>query len=112
MYINSTLIKEPSSVTFTVSDIDGESYRNAQGNVVRDRLTTKRKLECEWKGLTTDEISTLLSAVTDTFFTVTYLDAQEGTSVTKTFYVGDRTAPVYNYSLDIWESLKMNFIER
>lgn len=112
MKINNVTIPTPSALTFTISDIDGESYRNAQGALVRDRLAVKRKLECEWKGLNTVELSTLLSAVADTFFTVTYLDGLLGTETTKTFYVGDRTAPVYSYDLDLWESLKMSFIEQ
>lgn len=82
--------------------------------MIRDRVAVKRKLECRWGALTTSEISTLLKAVKDTFFTVTYLDAYEGKDVTKTFYVGDRTAPVYslNKGLVTWQGLSMDFVER
>jgi hypothetical protein len=40
----------------------------------------------------------------------------EGERVTKTFYVSNRTVPMYRYDsakgIHLWESLGMNFIER
>jgi hypothetical protein len=38
----------------------------------------------------------------------------EGGIVTKTFYVGDRSAPAYSWhdKLPKWEGLTMSFIER
>lgn len=114
MKINGKTIKTPSAISFTVSDVDGESYRNAKGKLVRDRIAVKRKLECEWSALTIEELSTLLKAVADTFFKVTYLDGMTGKEETKTFYVGDRTAPVYSLAdgLPTWKNLKMNFVEQ
>jgi hypothetical protein len=100
-------------MTVDVLDIDGEAFRNANGKMIRDRVATKRKLNCEWSALTTSEVSTLLSAVTATSFTVTYLDPLTGTSQTKTFYVGDRNSPVYRLvnGKELWAGLTMNFIE-
>lgn len=45
---------------------------------------------------------------------VEYPDPVEGRVLTKEFYVGTRTSPVYNWSDGEvkWEGLKMNFIER
>ena len=82
--------------------------------MIRDRITTKRKLTCEWPALSMGEISTLLQAVQNVFFTVTYPDPMEGENITKTFYVGDRNMPVYmiKSGLPLWEGLSMNFIER
>jgi hypothetical protein len=113
--INGTAITTPKIFSVAISDIDGESNRNAKGELIRDRIAVKRKLECEWPPLKMSEISTLLQAVSTVYFTITYPDPVEGTQVTKTFYVGDRTAPVY--WLDpvtgeyLWQGLKMNFIE-
>ena len=114
MKINGTEIKTPSSMTLTISDIDGDSYRNALGETIRDRIAVKRKIELEWKTLSSAEISKLLTAVKNTFFSVSYLDAVTGTTITKTFYVGDRTAPVYSLvdGKERWTNLKMNFIEK
>lgn len=114
MKINGTTIKTPSAISFTVSDIDKNSERNAAGNMIRDRVAVKRKLECEWYVMTTAELSLLLNAVKDTFFSVTYLDGMTGKEETKTFYVGDRTAPMYSLvnGLPTWRGIKMDFIEQ
>lgn len=76
--INGSEIKIPKSFQVTVSDIDGESNRNAQGELLRDRVAVKRKLECEWPPLNATDCSTLLKAVQDVFFDVTYPDPLEG----------------------------------
>jgi hypothetical protein len=113
--INSTVVKTPKKFQVDINDIDGESTRNASGNLIRDRIGTKRKLNCEFPPMTQSEMSTLLGAVAGVFFSVTYQDPILG-STTKTFYVGDRSSPMYRYgngTTDLmWESLKMNFVEQ
>lgn len=112
--INGVAIATPKSFQASISDIDGESNRNANGELLRDRIATKRKLELEWGPLSDTEISTILKAVKDVFFECTFPDPQEGKILTKTMYVGDRTAPMYTYINNEakWTSLKMNFIEK
>ena len=113
--INGVEIATPKSFEVAISDLDGESNRNANGEMIRDRIGVKRKITLEWPPLTQSEMSTLLTAVSGVFFTVTFPDPQQGV-VTKTMYVGDRTAPAYFYDTRIkqvkWSGLKMNFIEK
>jgi len=113
--INGVAIATPKTYEATVSDLDGESNRNANGELIRDRIAVKRKLNLEWGPLTQSEIQTLLNAVSSVFFTVTFPDPQLG-MITKTMYVGDRTAPAYFYDTKTqevkWQGLKMNFIEK
>lgn len=111
--INGAAIAAPSAYEVTVQDLDGESNRNANGDLIRDRIAVKRKLQLEWPPLSQSEISTLLNAVSSVFFTVTFPDPQSG-MITKTMYVGDRTAPAYMYKDGQvkWSNLKMNFIEK
>lgn len=111
--INGVDIATPKTYEATVTDLDGETNRNANGEMIRDRIAVKRKLNLEWGPLTQTEIQTLLSAVSSVFFTVTFPDPMSG-MVTKTMYVGDRTAPAYSF-IDgevKWQGLKMNFIEK
>lgn len=111
--INGVSIATPKSFQVDVSDIDGETHRNAAGQLIRDRIAVKRKLSCEWPPLSQAQASRLLSAVSNVFFNVEYPDPIQGV-VTKTFYVGDRTIPMYR-NIDgniLWEGLKMNFIEK
>ena len=107
-------VKDPKVLQVEIQDIDKESERNANGTMQRTRVATKRKLNVEWSPLSNSEISKILKAMSDVFFTVKYEDPMEGKSITKTFYVGDRTAPVLKVSNGItrWEGLKTNLVER
>lgn len=111
--INGVAIATPKVYEVTVQDLDGETNRNANGDMIRDRIAVKRKLNLEWQPLSQSEISTLLTAVSGVFFTVTFTDPQLG-MVTKTMYVGDRTSPAYQFKNGEvkWSGLKMNFIEK
>lgn len=114
--INGVEIVAPKIFKVDIHDIDGESTRNAKGDLIRDRISTKTKLICEWPPLELEEISILLKSVKDIYFTVKYPDPMEGKFVSKTFYVGDRSAPMYWYdktkNKSLWKGLNMNFIER
>nr|DAW12933.1 MAG TPA: hypothetical protein [Caudoviricetes sp.] len=113
LIINGVTIVAPKSFKVTISDVDGETGRNARGDMVRDRVAVKRKLECEWGLLSQAEMSALLTAVKSEFFTVSYPDPEVGI-VSRTFYVGDRSAPAYSWANNLkpWSGLSMNFVER
>jgi len=112
--VNGTTIKTPQKFAPGIYDVSKNADRNAAGDILIDRVATKRKLEMEWGALTNTEMSTLLSLVTDVFFTVVYPDPLTGAAKTITCYVGDRTAPMYKDTsgTPLWEGLKMNFIEK
>lgn len=112
--VNGITIKTPQTLAVGIYDVAKNADRNAEGTILIDRVAVKRKLEMEWPALTNAEMSTLLSAVTDVFFSVTYLDPQTGANKTITCYVGDRTAPMLmlRSGVPLWEGLKMNFIEQ
>ncbi len=108
-------LPNPSELTWGIDDIDSEdTNRNQLGDLFRDRVTSKRKIECSWPPLSPSKCSTLLNAVKDQFFQITYPDAETGDNRTMTAYVGPRTAPMYSCIEDepLWEGLSMNFIER
>ena len=81
--INGVAIATPKIYEATVSDLDGESNRNAAGQLIRDRIAVKRKLNLEWGPLSQSEIAPILNAVSGVFFTVTFPDPQLGV-ITKT----------------------------
>lgn len=113
--INGVAVATPSSFKVDIQDLDGETTRNAKGNLLRDRITVKRKLNCEWPPLKNSQISTLLKSVSSVYFTVEYPDPVEGRRLSKTFYVGDRSTPMYyidSKGNPLWKGLTMNFIER
>lgn len=113
--INGVEMPQPSSFTCTIMDIssDGTS-RDANGTMHIDRICTKRKIELEWKYLNMQDMSKILKLVRNIFFTVTYPDPMEGHTITKTFYVGDRTTGMYSCvdGEPKWKDIKYNLIER
>lgn len=111
--INGVAVAAPSTYEVSITDIDGESNRNANGNLVRDRIAVKRELTLEWLMLTQEEMSILLNAVSNVFFNCEFIDPQNG-RMTKTMYVSDRNAPAFQMIKGEmrWSSLKMNFVEK
>ena len=115
MTINGRQIKQPATVTYNRYDMDSEeSFRGLDGTMQRDRVATKVKLECQWNTLTGAEMSAILGSMEDVFFPINYYDPLMGSWTTKTFYVGDRSAPVYSVANGkvIFKSFSANFIEQ
>lgn len=78
----------------------------------KKRIGQVVKLELSWEFITTEQVSEILQAFDPEYVTVCYLDAKQGKFVTSEFYVGNRTAPMYNASKGLWENLAFNIIER
>lgn len=116
LQINGVTITTPKSFQWDLMDIDGQSTRTASGEMTRDKITEKRKLSIEWGPLSDGEISTILNAISQTFFQCTYPDAKGGGLETRTFYTGDRSTPAFSWNRDFtkikWNGLKANFIEK
>ena len=118
LQINKIDIADPQTLTWDIYDLDGEdgAGRAQDGLMFRDRVAVKRKLNCTWAAMTNEEISALLKAMDDVFFTMRYPDAHDGTYREGEFYVGDRSTPLYVWNNEkqkyLWEGLSANFIER
>ena len=114
--INGTAIKCPSSFGYTRSDLDVDSYRDLNGNLVRNRIAVKVQLTLTWKAGAMDvqSMSTLLKAMDDVFFSVTYFDIHDGAMRTGTFYVSDRTAQMYSYinGVPVFNEISLTLIEK
>lgn len=112
--VNGIQIADPMEMKVDISDLDGETNRNARGDLIRDRIAVKRKISLEFPPLTAAQMSQLLSLIQDVFFDVTYPDPQTGANRTATFYVGDRSAPAlyYRNGQVMWRGVSFNFVER
>ncbi len=105
----------PIEFTVTTMDLDSDSsVRSADGTLNRDRIAVKRQIEMSWNALSWANISALLKAMSSTFFDLYYPDPYEGIYMTKTFYVGNRPAPVAIPKGDeiIWSGLKVTLTEK
>ena len=99
LQINGVYIPDPSSLQWGLQSVsDQNAGRTTDGKMHVNLIARKRKLELVWNGVDFATASEILQAVNPETFNVTYLDALTNTRLTKTFYVGDRTAPVYSYS--------------
>lgn len=111
--IDGITIPTPSDYQVGIMDIS-KAERNARGDLIIERIATKRKLEFSWKFLDKDHLSKLLKLVSPVFFKVEYIEPQDNAFKTGTFYVGDRKIGALDYrSGNIrYKDIKFNIIER
>ena len=102
----------PSKMTVLIQDVDYDSGRTADGLMHRNRVSIKRKLEFTFPP-TSDEVglSGILAQFGTESFYLKYFDPQAGAAQTRRFYTGDRSMPVYNFKLKLWDSMTFNVVE-
>lgn len=108
-------LPEPESLSVGIQDLDSEKTgRNQKGNTFRDRIAVKRKLTCTFLPMTDDEMKTVLQAMSEKFFEITYPDPMTGANRQMTAYVGDRTPPVMRIKNGriTWGGMTINIVER
>ena len=111
--VGSTVIPAPSKYDWKLSDVSAaDAGRTEDALMHKERIAQKVKLELSWKNATTAECAAVLTAFNPQYISITYLDAKAGDYLTKTFYVGDRSAPLYNARLGLWENVSFNVIEQ
>lgn len=116
MTINGVSVPCPSTFTWGLQDVSSSnSGRSDTGYMHKNRVTQKRKLSVSWTALTFSQASKIVNAVDDEYFTVIYPDVKSGNeNESRTFYVGDRSAPFKCW----WsgnkrmESLSFELVER
>lgn len=114
LQINGVWIPDPSSLQWGIQSVsDSNAGRTTDGKMHVNLITRKRKLELSWSGVDFSTASEILRAVNPETFNVTYLDALTNTRLTKEFYVGDRSAPVYSYcdGYQWYSNVSFNLIE-
>lgn len=111
--INGVQVPTPSDYIVSIMDLV-HAERNAAGNLVKDIIATKRKIELSWNYLSKEDTSMLLNLVSSNFFTVEYIDPQEGDWKTGIFYAGDRSIGALDYRNGNirYKDIKFNLIER
>ena len=106
-------VKCPSAYTWKLEDISSsDAGRTEDTKMDKMRIGQVVGLELSWKNLTTEEVSAILKAFNPEYSMVSYLDAMEGTYVDSEFYVGNRSAPLYNAAKGLWSNVSFNLIER
>lgn len=114
--INGVAIVTPTTFTYTRQDYDLDSARSVTGEMVRQRICTKVKLELTWRtgAMDVQSMAILLQACDDVFFEVEYFDPHEGEFVTSIFYRGDITGQMYSFvnGQPVFDEVRFNLIEK
>lgn len=111
--VGGVALPTPSGYSSGIMDLT-HSERNARGTMISEFIARKYKIEMVWNFIEADELSALLTAIDEQFFTVEYLDQKTNTYKTGTFYKGDRTIPLFDFLSEVprYKEVAMNFIER
>lgn len=110
-----TLKYTPSEFTYGLQDVsDTQAGRTLDALMHKNRIAQKRKLNLSWNVLHPEEISELFQMFDPEYVEVTYWDAKDGREETRTFYTGDKSAPVYSWAVGtkFYTKVTFNIIER
>lgn len=105
----------PSAYTFGLQDVSAADSGRTDDTVMhKNRVGQKRTIALQWNGKTWSETSRIMQAFNPEYISVRYPDMLSGQYETRTFYVGDRSAPVkwWYAGKQIVDSISFNIIER
>lgn len=110
---NGVALPTPSDLQMGIQDISN-AQRNANGLMIIQRIATKKTITLTYAYLNATDMSTILNAVSGTYFNVTYLDPISNSTVTGSFYPGDRSLGYIDYQNGVprYNNLKFELIER
>ena len=97
------------------TDVDGEGAgRDLTGDLRRNRVATKRRLDITCVPLTAEKASMILSLIMPEWVTVEYYDPQVGGAVTKTMYSNNNPATflIRKGGVELWNGITFPLIER
>lgn len=115
---SATNIPAPSSYVWKLEDTSAaDAGRTEDGVMHKKRIGQVVGIELSWQNVTTAVAHTILTAFNPEYVNVTYIDPLIGTSsngytATVNFYVGNRSAPMYNSKLGLWSNISFNLIDR
>lgn len=111
--VDGKAVKCPSSYTWKLEDISASDAGRTEDTMMHKmRIGQVVGIELSWQGLTTKEISKILQAFNPEYITVRYLDPLKGKEAISEFYVGNRSAPMYNAKMGLWQNVSFNIVER
>lgn len=110
----------PQEMTVSIQAVDYDSGRTADGTMHRNMVAQKYKYSIKLAPMHSGDelvpgggqtLPDLLNVLMKAEFTFEAPDPVTMGVKSGTFYVGDRSIPVYNFKLDIWDSLSFDVIE-
>ena len=111
--VGGVAVKAPSVYKWKLQDISAnDAGRTEDGKMSKMRIGQVVGIDLAWNNVDTETASTILTAFNPEYITVCYLDAKAGDYLTGEFYVGDRSAPLYNAETGLWSNITFSIICR
>lgn len=111
--VNGVAVKSPSSYKWKLEDLSASDAGRTEDTVMdKKRIGQLVGIELQWNKVSIPDASTILKQFNPEYITVVYLDAMEGDYIERVFYVGERSAPLYNGELGLWDNITFNLIGR
>ena len=103
----------PSSYLWKLEDVSApDAGRTEDTEMHKKRIGQIVGIELSWQNISGEVVSELLQTFNPEYIMVCYLNAMYNKYVTDEFYVGNRSAPLYNSRRGLWSSLSFNLIKR
>lgn len=113
MSVDGVAVRSPSVYQWNLQDVSSpDAGRTEDALMHKKRIAQKVKLQLAWNNIRIEDASAILNAFDDEYVEVCYLDPKAGGYLTKTFYVGDRSSPMYNNTCNVWSNVAFNIIEQ
>ena len=104
-----TYVKSPSDYQYDLQDVSrSDAGRMEDAWMHKYRVGQVCKISLEWQNVPTDVVAALLQMFDPEYLYVNYLDAKTGGYRTDYFYVGNRSAPLYNSAMGLWKNVSFN----
>jgi hypothetical protein len=113
--VDGVAIKSPSKMSISLQDVSAAGSGRTQDSLMhKNRVSQKWKIQLAWNNTSPADTASILTAFNPEYIDVEFMNPMTASRETRTFYVGDRSAPVKIWSVanKIYESVAFDIIER
>jgi len=113
--VDGVVMPQPYAYTWLIQDVSLSSAGRTEDALMhKERVARKRKLQLGWRIKSPEVASTILKAFAPEYITVRYWDVEDNQYEYRTFYTGDKQAPVKMWTVGkkIIETISFDIIER
>lgn len=111
--VDGVAVKCPSTYKWKQEDLSNKNAGRTEDTVMdKNRIGQIVGIELSWNNVTIAEGAKILQQFDPEYVEVDYLDAKQGKYIKSVFYVGDRSAPLYNAECGRWSNISFNLVER
>lgn len=102
----------PTSYQYDWEDDSKDGRRVESGKMYKNRKYRFAGLSLSWEKVSISNCSKIIKAFKPEYVYVKYLDAEDGVFITREFYVGNGSAPLFNTKVGKWDNLSFKIVTR